>query len=146
MKYRVSALPVVDKQKKLVNIYSKFDVIVSPVHLQLSNHCLFSSLQGLVPDKSYRNLNMTINEALFYRKERFEAVAKCFKHESLSACMERIIKAEVHRLVIVDSNDHVIGILSLSDLLHYIIIRPMKFESSSSSLVFTPTETNENVE
>ena len=26
---RVSALPVVDKDKKLVNIYSKFDVIVS---------------------------------------------------------------------------------------------------------------------
>ena len=29
VKYRVSALPVVDAQRKLVNIYSKFDVIVS---------------------------------------------------------------------------------------------------------------------
>lgn len=29
VKYRVSALPVVDHQRKLVNIYSKFDVIVS---------------------------------------------------------------------------------------------------------------------
>ncbi len=28
VKYRISALPVVDKNKKLVNIYSKFDVIV----------------------------------------------------------------------------------------------------------------------
>jgi len=28
VKYRISALPVVDSQKKLVNIYSKFDVIV----------------------------------------------------------------------------------------------------------------------
>lgn len=113
VKYRVSALPVVDQNNNLVNIYSKFDVI------------------GLAPDKSYRNLNMTINEALSYRKERFEAVAKCYRHESLSTCMERIVKAEVHRLVIVDSNERVIGILSLSDLLNYIVIRPTKVEQSS---------------
>jgi 5'-AMP-activated protein kinase regulatory gamma subunit len=81
---------------------------------------------------------MTINEALLYRKERFEAVAKCSKNEPLSVCMERIVKVEVHRLVIVDDNDHVIGILSLSDLLHYIVIRPTKSEHSSSPL-FTPT-------
>ena len=31
VKYRVSALPVVDNQRKLVNIYSKFDVIVSDI-------------------------------------------------------------------------------------------------------------------
>jgi hypothetical protein len=29
VKYRVSALPVVDKNRRLVNVYSKFDVIVS---------------------------------------------------------------------------------------------------------------------
>lgn len=76
---------------------------------------------------------MTINEALSYRKERFEAVAKCYKHESLATCIERIIKAEVHRLVIVDSDEHVIGILSLSDLLAFIIIRPTKAERAPSS-------------
>jgi 5'-AMP-activated protein kinase regulatory gamma subunit len=86
---------------------------------------------------------MTINEALLYRKERFEAVAKCYKHESLSACMERIVKAEVHRLVIVDDNEHVIGILSLSDLLNYIVIRPTKSENSSLPLVFSPAITTE---
>ena len=72
---------------------------------------------------------MTINEALYYRKERFEAVSKCYKHETLAICMERVVKAEVHRLVIVDDDEHVIGILSLSDLLYYIIIRPTKTES-----------------
>jgi 5'-AMP-activated protein kinase regulatory gamma subunit len=69
---------------------------------------------------------MTINEALSYRKERFEAVAKCYKHEQLATCIERIIRAEVHRLVIVDDEEHVIGILSLSDLLNFIILRPSK--------------------
>lgn len=108
VKYRVSALPVVDSQKKLVNIYSKFDAI------------------GLAADKTYTNLNMTINEALSYRKDRSEGVAKCYKNESLSVCMERIVKAEVHRLVVVDQDENVIGVVSLSDLLDYIVIRPGK--------------------
>lgn len=69
---------------------------------------------------------MTINEALSYRKDRSEGVAKCYKNESLSVCMERIVKAEVHRLVVVDQDENVIGVVSLSDLLDYIVIRPGK--------------------
>jgi 5'-AMP-activated protein kinase regulatory gamma subunit len=69
---------------------------------------------------------MTIKEALSFRKERLENVAKCYKHESLFVCMERIVKAEVHRIVVVDNDEHVIGVLSLSDLLYYIVIRPTK--------------------
>ncbi len=81
---------------------------------------------------------MTIKEALSYRKERLEDVAKCYKHESLSICMERIIKAEVHRLVVVDDDEHVIGVLSLSDLLYYLVIRPTKI---SPPIAATPTTT-----
>lgn len=75
---------------------------------------------------------MTINEALSYRKERLEDVAKCYKNESLATCMERIVKAEVHRLVVVDQDEHVIGVLSLSDLLNYLVIRPTKIVPSTS--------------
>ncbi|CAF1577689.1 unnamed protein product, partial [Adineta ricciae] len=126
VKYRISALPVVDAQRKLVNIYSKFDVI------------------GLAADKTYTNLNMTISEALSFRKERLENVAKCYKNESLSTCMERIVKAEVHRLVVVDQDEHVIGVLSLSDLLHYIVIRPTKISrpgtiTTTSMQMLVPT-------
>ncbi|CAF0945248.1 unnamed protein product [Rotaria sordida] len=116
VKYRISALPIVDSQRKLVNIYSKFDVI------------------GLAADKTYTNLNMTIKEALAYRKERLETVAKCYKNETLAICMERIVKAEVHRLVVVDNDEHVIGVLSLSDLLNYIVIRPTKIQPLVSPL------------
>ena len=77
---------------------------------------------------------MTIKEALSFRKERLENVAKCYKNESLATCMERIVKAEVHRLVVVDQDEHVIGVLSLSDLLYYIVIRPTKVTPVPSSL------------
>jgi 5'-AMP-activated protein kinase, regulatory gamma subunit len=85
---------------------------------------------------------MTINEALSYRKERSENVAKCYKHEALSICMERIVKAEVHRLVVVNSSEHVIGVLSLSDLLYYIVMRPTTSDSSVSDGPFHDKESN----
>ncbi len=42
VKYRVSALPVVDKNKKLVNIYSRFDVIVSENKLNFNFYMIYS--------------------------------------------------------------------------------------------------------
>lgn len=38
--------------------------------------------------------------------------------------MERIVRAEVHRLVVIDENRKVIGIISLSDILLYLVLRP----------------------
>ena len=94
---------------------------------------------------------MTINEALAFRKERLETVAKCYKNESLAVCMERIVKAEVHRLVVVDQDEHVIGgggggggVLSLSDLLHYIVIRPTKTSVPTNISVPTINISNED--
>ena len=40
--------------------------------------------------------------------------------------MERIVKAEVHRLIVVNADHTVCGIISLSDILTYVIIRPYK--------------------
>lgn len=38
--------------------------------------------------------------------------------------MERIVRAEVHRLVVIDEHRKVIGIISLSDILLYLVLRP----------------------
>ena len=91
---RVSALPIVDDDKKLVNIYSKFDVIVRFFSL---NFCFYSLVifKDLAAEKTYNNLNIPVIEALQYRKNRFEGVASCMKHESLATIMERIVSKEV---------------------------------------------------
>jgi 5'-AMP-activated protein kinase regulatory gamma subunit len=90
---------------------------------------------------------MTIKEALSFRKERLENVAKCYKHESLFVCMERIVKAEVHRIVVVDNDEHVIGVLSLSDLLYYIVIRPTKIsQPTPTPTMLVPTISVSNVD
>lgn len=64
---------------------------------------------------------------LFYivQASWFEGVVKCYTADSLKVVIDKIVKAEVHRLVIVDDGDHVVGIVSLSDILNYLILKPM---------------------
>lgn len=103
---RVSALPIVDKEGRLVDIYAKFDVI------------------NLAAEKTYSNLDISLKEANKHRNEWFEGVHKCRQDESLFAVMERIVKAEVHRLVVVNDDNKVVGVISLSDILNYLVLRP----------------------
>lgn len=67
---------------------------------------------------------MTLRKANEHRNAWFEGVQKCCLDESLFTVMERIVRAEVHRLVVVDEHDKVIGIISLSDILLYLVLRP----------------------
>ncbi|XP_032780208.2 uncharacterized protein LOC116918596 isoform X1 [Daphnia magna] len=103
---RVSALPIVDAQGRLVDIYSKFDVI------------------NLAAEKTYNNLDITLTQANEHRNTWFEGVSKCHLDDSLGTVMEKIVRAEVHRLVVVDNEDHVIGVISLSDILSELVLKP----------------------
>lgn len=103
---RISALPVVDESGKVVDIYSKFDVI------------------NLAAEKTYNNLDITVTQALQHRSQYFEGVVKCNKLETLETIVDRIVRAEVHRLVVVNDADSIVGIISLSDILQALILTP----------------------
>ncbi|XP_041847768.1 5'-AMP-activated protein kinase subunit gamma-1-like isoform X2 [Melanotaenia boesemani] len=103
---RISALPVVDDSGKVVDIYSKFDVI------------------NLAAEKTYNNLDITVTQALKHRSQYFEGVVKCHKMETMEAIVDRIVKAEVHRLVVVDERSSIEGIVSLSDILQALVLSP----------------------
>lgn len=144
---RVSALPVVDEKGKVIDVYAKFDVIVSPdpplfltSRIKASSHshhllCLSLSLpQNLAAEKSYNNLDITIKKALEYRNAFFEGVVKCTQDETLSQVVEKVVKAEVHRIVVVDDEDLVIGMISLSDILSYLVLRPVGMEKKDTTI------------
>ncbi|CAO1411679.1 unnamed protein product, partial [Diamesa serratosioi] len=103
---RVSALPMVDSEGRLTDIYAKFDVI------------------NLAAEKTYNDLDVSLKKANEHRNAWFEGVQKCHLDESLYTVMEKIVRAEVHRLVVTDENEKVIGIISLSDILLYLVLRP----------------------
>ncbi|KAI5109158.1 5'-AMP-activated protein kinase subunit gamma-1 [Silurus meridionalis] len=101
---RVSALPVIDDNGRVVDIYSKFDVI------------------NLAAEKTYNNLDITVTKALQHRSQYFEGVLTCKANETLEAIINRLVEAEVHRLVIVDDHEVVKGIVSLSDILQALVL------------------------
>lgn len=78
----------------------------------------------MAAEKTYNDLDVSLKTANEHRNAWFEGVQKCNLDETLFTVMERIVRAEVHRLVVVDENDKVIGIISLSDILLYLVIRP----------------------
>jgi len=101
----ISALPIVDDQGVLVDIYSKFDVI------------------NLAAENTYSNLDISLKMANERRAGFFDGVHSCRGTESVFAVMDRIVKAEVHRLVVVDDEDKVQGIVTVSDIINYIVLR-----------------------
>lgn len=78
---------------------------------------------------------MSLRKANEHRNAWFEGVQKCILDETLYVIMERIVRAEVHRLVIVDEAEKVIGIISLSDILLYLVLRPAEHVHQSSNSV-----------
>ncbi|XP_067938021.1 5'-AMP-activated protein kinase subunit gamma-like isoform X2 [Watersipora subatra] len=103
VKHRVSALPVVDEHNRVVDIYAKFDVL------------------NLAAEKTYNNLDVTIAHSLRHRQQKSSHVMVCHRNDSLAKVIEIIVKAGVHRLVIVGDDDVMEGIVSLSDLLTFLL-------------------------
>lgn len=100
--HRVSALPVVDEEGVVRDVYAKFDVF------------------NLAADKSYTDLNQTIENSFCSKRQKLEDVCTCKHTDPLGSVMEKIVKAEVHRLVVVDQHRKVMGVVSLSDILHFL--------------------------
>ncbi|MGH0182631.1 UNVERIFIED_CONTAM: hypothetical protein FKN15_010109 [Acipenser sinensis] len=82
----------------------------------------FLKLFNLAAEKTYNNLDITVTKALQHRSQYFEGVLKCYTHETLDTIISRLVEAEVHRLVVVDENEVVKGIISLSDILQALVL------------------------
>ncbi|KAI6215532.1 hypothetical protein M3Y94_00395800 [Aphelenchoides besseyi] len=112
---RVSALPVLDDNEKVVDVYAKFDAI------------------NLAAEKTYSDLDVSVYDALKHRSDWFEGVRNCSETDSLGEVVDAIMKAEVHRLIVTNSEQKVVGIISLSDILRFLILEPVAAELTNAS-------------
>lgn len=110
---RVSALPIINAAGKAVDIYAKFDVI------------------NLAAERSYNNLDITLKQALLHRAPTFERVHTCLLSDTLFTIVKRLVIKKVHRLIVVDETQKVIGIVSLSDVLKFLVLTPHELETDS---------------
>ncbi|KZP31285.1 CBS-domain-containing protein [Athelia psychrophila] len=105
---QISAVPIIDEEGIVVNLYETVDVI--------------ANVQTLVRLGAYQSLDLTVSEALNQRSPDFPGVVVCTAHDSLSTLMQLIQKRRVHRLVVVEGEKgRLLGIITLSDVLRHII-------------------------
>ncbi|XP_068621224.1 5'-AMP-activated protein kinase subunit gamma-3-like [Battus philenor] len=121
----ISALPVLDENGTLIDVYAKYEVL------------------NLVSEKLYLNLSLTINEVRNRKKDWEEKLHKCRSSITLYEALEVIVRTESHRLLLVNKENKLIGIVSLSDILTYLNrIIPTEKKVSSLQEIFRPLEEN----
>ncbi|TFK57229.1 CBS-domain-containing protein [Heliocybe sulcata] len=108
----ISAVPIIDEDGIVVNLYETVDVIT------------------LVRLGVYQSLDLTVGEALHQRSPDFPGVVICTANDSLGTLLQLIKKRRVHRLVVVEGEEEekkggrkgrLLGTITLSDVLRYVI-------------------------
>ncbi|KAF8507092.1 CBS-domain-containing protein [Russula emetica] len=116
----ISAVPIIDENGVVVNLYETVDVIT------------------LVRLGAYQSLDLTIAEALNQRSPDFPGVVICTASDSLGTLLQLIKKRRVHRLVVVEGEEEerkggkkgrLLGIITLSDVLRY-VVGPVNIQES----------------
>lgn len=102
----ISAVPIIDKDGIVVNMYETVDVIVSGLLCPLRVTVLISRTtpQTLVRSGSYQSLDLTMSSALSQRSSDFPGVITCTVHDSLASILLLIKQRRVHRLVVVEGD------------------------------------------
>jgi CBS domain-containing protein len=86
----------------VLNVYEKYDVLM------------------LAKDGPYYNLDMPVSDALQKRSTDFTGIHSCSLQDTLGQILQSIKAGPVMRFVVLD-NGKLAGILSLSDILKYLI-------------------------
>ncbi|RYP41535.1 hypothetical protein DL767_000962 [Monosporascus sp. MG133] len=101
--HNISAVPIVDKNNVVLNVFEAVDVI----------HCIKGGV--------YEDLTYTVGEALCKRADDFPGIYTCQEDDRLESIFTTVRQSRVHRLVVIDDDWHLKGIISLSDILKYVL-------------------------
>lgn len=104
VKHNISAVPIVDRAYKVLNVFEAVDVI------------------PCIRGGAYDELSSSVGDALSRRAEDFPGIYTCFEDDRLDAIFDTIRKSRVHRLIVVDDDSRLKGIISLSDILKYVLL------------------------
>ncbi|MCJ1456404.1 AMP-activated serine/threonine-protein kinase regulatory subunit [Mycoblastus sanguinarius] len=100
----VSSVPIVNSDGVVTNVFEAVDVI------------------SLIRDGNYDDLNLSVGEALQRRNDDFPGIYTCSIDDRLDTIFDTIRKSRVHRLIVIDEVNRLVGMLTLSDILEYILL------------------------
>lgn len=104
VKYNISAVPIVDTENNVINVFEAIDVI------------------PCIRGGAYDELSGTVGDALCKRSDDFQGIYTCTEEDRLDSIFDTVRKSRVHRLIVVDDDSKLRGIISLSDILKYVLI------------------------
>ncbi|TGJ65457.1 AMP-activated serine/threonine-protein kinase regulatory subunit, variant 2 [Orbilia oligospora] len=76
----------------------------------------------LIKGGIYDELSLTVGESLLKRPDDFAGIHTCTLQDRLDTIFDTIRNSRVHRFVVVDEKKRLVGILTLSDILRYILL------------------------
>lgn len=99
----ISAVPIIDKNNVVLNVFEAVDVI------------------PIINSGVVEELESSVGEALSKRGEDFGGIFTCQEDDRLDSIFITLRQSRMHRLVVIDDNWHLKGIISLSDILKYVL-------------------------
>lgn len=104
VKYNISAVPILDRHGHVMNVFEAVDVI------------------PCIKGGSFDELSDTVGDALCRRSDEFQGIYTCTEEDRLDSIFDTVRKSRVHRLIVIDDDSKLRGIISLSDILKYVLI------------------------
>ncbi|KAF2838362.1 nuclear protein SNF4 [Patellaria atrata CBS 101060] len=105
VKKNISSVPILDRDGGAVlNVFEAVDVIT------------------LIKGGNYEDLSLNVGEALLKRSDDFSGIYTCSVQDRLDTIFDTIRRSRVHRLVILNEHGKLEGVLTLSDILEYVLL------------------------
>ncbi|KAF2087485.1 CBS-domain-containing protein [Saccharata proteae CBS 121410] len=100
----ISSVPILDRDGVVINVFEAVDVIT------------------LIKGGIYDDLNLSVGEALLKRSDDFAGIYTCSMLDRLDTIFDTVRKSRVHRLIVIDEHSRLKGVLTLSDILEYVLL------------------------
>lgn len=104
VKHNISCVPVIDSHGRVLNVFEAVDVI------------------PCIKGGAYEDLDGSVGDALCKRSDESPGIYTCSEGDRLDSIFDTVRKSRVHRLIVVDDDNKLKGIISLSDILKYVLL------------------------
>jgi 5'-AMP-activated protein kinase regulatory gamma subunit len=110
VKKSISSVPIVDSNNCVLNVFEAVDVIT------------------IIKGGAYDGLETSVGDALSKRSDDFAGIYTCSMEDRLDTIFDTLRKSRVHRFVVIDEENHLKGVISLSDILKYVLLEGEEYD------------------
>lgn len=110
VKNSISSVPIVDSNNCVLNVFEAVDVIT------------------IIKGGAYDGLETSVGDALSKRSDDFAGIYTCSTEDRLDTIFDTLRKSRVHRFVVIDEQNHLKGVISLSDVLKYVLLEGEEYD------------------